>query len=218
MKTILCFGDSNTWGYDAASRDPATGAVERFDWNTRWPGVLQAALGDGFRVIEDALNGRTVVANDAYFPNHRGYPQLLTALDAHAPIDLVILHLGVNELKQHFSLSAGMIALGMEELIKAASAAMYKYPAPKALLIAPAPVPEEIATGLWGFVFGREASQKSRMIGQAYREVARKYGCAFLDAGELGFALNEVDFLHYCAEDHKKLGLAAAKAVRELIG
>jgi lysophospholipase L1-like esterase len=33
MRTILCYGDSNTWGYE-----PATG--NRFPEDVRWPGVL----------------------------------------------------------------------------------------------------------------------------------------------------------------------------------
>ncbi len=57
MRRILCFGDSNTWGYDPATED-------RFDDQTRWTGVLQAALGTDFTVIEEGLNGRTTVWND----------------------------------------------------------------------------------------------------------------------------------------------------------
>ena len=57
MKRILCFGDSNTWGYDPATQD-------RFDRATRWPGVLREQLGTGYEVIEEGLNGRTTVWND----------------------------------------------------------------------------------------------------------------------------------------------------------
>ena len=34
MKNILCFGDSNTWGYD-----PVTGS--RYAYDVRWTGRLQ---------------------------------------------------------------------------------------------------------------------------------------------------------------------------------
>ena len=49
MKRILCFGDSLTWGYDPAKR-------VRFEEDSRWPCVMQAALGDDYKVIEE---GRT---------------------------------------------------------------------------------------------------------------------------------------------------------------
>ena len=57
MKTILCFGDSNTWGYS-----PQTGT--RFPPDIRWTGVLQKSLGDNYRVIEEGLNGRTTFINE----------------------------------------------------------------------------------------------------------------------------------------------------------
>ena len=52
QKNILCFGDSNTWGYI-----PGTG--ERYAPEVRWPGVMAAALGAGYHISEDGLNGRT---------------------------------------------------------------------------------------------------------------------------------------------------------------
>jgi hypothetical protein len=57
MKVILCYGDSNTNG-----RDPKTKG--RYERHIRWPGVLQDALGDGYHVIEEGLNGRTTVWDD----------------------------------------------------------------------------------------------------------------------------------------------------------
>lgn len=57
MKTILCYGDSNTWGYD-----PVTGG--RLERDRRWPGVLRTQLGEGYLVIEEGLNGRTTVWDD----------------------------------------------------------------------------------------------------------------------------------------------------------
>ena len=42
MKTVLCYGDSNTWGcMPILDLDE----VSRFDLHTRWPGVLRDTLG-----------------------------------------------------------------------------------------------------------------------------------------------------------------------------
>ena len=52
IKTVLCYGDSNTWGYM-----PETDG--RFPWEVRWPGILQRRLGESYRVIENGICGRT---------------------------------------------------------------------------------------------------------------------------------------------------------------
>ena len=141
MKHILIFGDSNTWGYDASTYIPSLGSGQRMAWNERWPGRVQALLGEEYRIIENALNARTNMVDDPYFPNRLGLKSLEVALDANAPLDLVVLQMGCNELKHMFNLTAGMIAFGVEHLVQACHASYYAYPAPKVLLIAPHPTP-----------------------------------------------------------------------------
>lgn len=52
MKNVLCFGDSNTYGYDPAGmRD---GTAVRYAHDVRWCGVAQRDLGEGWHVIEEA--------------------------------------------------------------------------------------------------------------------------------------------------------------------
>jgi len=67
MKTILCYGDSNTWGCI-----PLTGAQppRRYVPAQRWPGVLRRELGDGASIVEEGLNGRTTVWDDPW--SHSG--------------------------------------------------------------------------------------------------------------------------------------------------
>ena len=110
IKRLLCFGDSNTWGYVPAT----TG--ERYEWKTRWPGVVQQKLGSDYAVIEEALNGRTTVWDDPMKPDRNGSKQLPIILETHTPIDLVIIALGVNDLTHHFHLNAIDIALGVGTL------------------------------------------------------------------------------------------------------
>ena len=215
MKNILCFGDSNTWGHDVAS--PTAQVSPRMAFDVRWPGVLQNLLGGEWRIIEDGLPARTNVVEDPYFPHRCGLPALEAALDAHAPLDLVIIHTGVNELKHLFGLSAGMIALGAEKMVAAAMAPRYGYPRPKALLVAPAPLKENVADLQLGYSFGPLAFKKSLELGRAYRDVAERCGCGFIDCAELGFELNALDGVHYSAGDHLKLGRAAAQKAREML-
>jgi lysophospholipase L1-like esterase len=217
MKNILCFGDSNTWGYDAESYDPETGIAKRMPFEIRWPGVAQKLLGNDYRIIENALNARTLMREDPYFPHRLGIAGLEETLDANAPLDLVILTLGVNELKHMFNLTAGMISFGMEKLVLAAKQVYYGYPEPKILIISPAPVRSDIEDGVFGFSFGPLAYKKSCELSKLYRELALKYGCGYLDGASLGLSLNTVDGLHYNREDHAKLGEKAAEKIRALL-
>lgn len=218
MKNILCFGDSNTWGYDYTTYDPALGAGQRLPFHERWPGIVQNNLGSEYRIIEDALNARTNMVEDPYFPHRLGIASLETALDAQAPLDLVIIQMGVNELKHMFNLTAGMIAFGVEKLVVAAQQSYYNYPVPKVLLIAPAPVKENIADMIFGFSYGPLAYEKSMQLGALYRDVAERHGCGFIDCAELDFVINELDGLHYAREDHAKLGKAVTEKIREMLG
>ncbi len=110
MREVLCFGDSNTWGYDPVTR-------ERFPGNVRWTGVLQAALGPGFRVIEEGLNGRTTVWEDPIEGDKMGKRHLPVCLASHAPLDLVIMMLGTNDTKKRYSAPSTDIAAGVGVLL-----------------------------------------------------------------------------------------------------
>ena len=62
-KTVLCFGDSNTWGCVADYVETGMPSA-RYDNGTRWPRVLAGELGEGYEVIEEGLCGRTSIYTD----------------------------------------------------------------------------------------------------------------------------------------------------------
>ena len=103
MKTVLCYGDSNTWGFDPATRT-------RFPPHVRWTGVLGQRLGDGYQVIEEGLNGRTTRWDDPIEPDRNGLAYLRPCVESHQPLDLIVIMLGTNDLKRRFDLSASDIA------------------------------------------------------------------------------------------------------------
>jgi lysophospholipase L1-like esterase len=218
MKNILIFGDSNSWGYDSARYDTAADAFKRMTETERWPAIVRTLLGSGYNVTEDALNGRTCVWDDPYMPHRNGLPALQAALDANAPLDLVVIQLGCNELKDYFNLNSGMIARGMDRLVRECAVSYYGYPAPKVLLIAPAPTHPDIAKIRPNASFGPGAYRKSLELGPLYRAIAEKRGCGFIDCGELGFEINTVDGLHYSYADHAKLAPLVAAKIREMLG
>ena len=208
MRTVLCYGDSNTWGYE-----PATG--NRLPEDVRWPGVLARELGEGFRVIEEALNGRTTVRDDPVEEYKSGKDYLRPCLESHAPLDLVIIALGVNDLKARFFASASDVADGAGVLLSIArrSGAAPGGGSPAVVLVAPPPV--GVLTELALMFAGAE--EKSRGFSRQYRRVAKKYGCVLLDAGEVARA-SERDGIHLEADEHRKLGEAVAASVKESLG
>ena len=91
MKRILCFGDSNTYGYR-----PDTG--ERYPEDIRWTGILKNRLRErGIEIIEEGLVGRTTVFEDSLRMGRRGIDYLVPLLESHAPIDKLVLMLGTND-------------------------------------------------------------------------------------------------------------------------
>jgi lysophospholipase L1-like esterase len=210
MATIVCFGDSNTQGMDPRTQRRLPPAV-------RWPGVLGAELGEEFEVIEEGLNGRTTAWDDVASPFRNGRDYLLPCLWSHAPVDLVIVMLGTNDTKARLGLSAPDIASGASLLVDLArqSLAGPEETPPRILLVCPPPLgPTTDHAELWGFGESRELSAR---LARFYRLVAADAGVAFLDAGEHA-SLATQDGVHLDADGHRRLGLAVAASVRELLG
>ena len=207
MKTILCYGDSNTWGYDPASSN-------RFSRDVRWTRVLGRELGDEYEVIEAGLNGRTTVWDDPIDGYKNGKEQLIPCLTTHKPLDLVIIMLGTNDLKMRFSVSAFDIAKSAGVLVGMTqkSETGTDNSSPAVLLIAPTPVGK--LTGFAEMFQGAEA--KSRKFSGHYRLIAEEYGCDFLDAGEI-IVSSDLDGIHFEANEHQKLGKAVAAAVKNIL-
>ncbi|MFN5289122.1 MAG: SGNH/GDSL hydrolase family protein [Planctomycetia bacterium] len=208
MKTILCYGDSNTWGY-------IPGTASRYPRQVRWTGVLQNLLGEKFHVIEEGLNGRTTVMDDPTRIAKNGLPYLRPCLDSHAPIDLVVLMLGTNDTKHRFGLSAFDISEGVAMLVNIIqqSAAGLNNRAPAILLVSPVvldPAPEK--SDLF-----EGAAQKSRELAGHMENVAKANRCAFLDAS-LHTGVSPIDGIHLDEEGHQALGHAIAQKIQHLVG
>ena len=205
MKTILCFGDSNTFG-----TNPEGG---RHDRTVRWTGRLQQLLGDSWYVIEEGMGGRTTVWEDPLEPNRRGIAALPIALASHKPLDLVIISLGTNDCKSFFHASPKVIAKGAEALCKTVLDFDYGSwgPVPKILLVSPIHIGEKVEASPY-ISFDRESPEKSRCLAPLYEEVAERLGCMFLD-GAKAAGPSSLDQLHMDGNSHR----AMADAIYERI-
>jgi len=217
MKTILIFGDSNTWGYDYETYTPETGVRGRFAFDERWPGIVQNLLGADYRIIENGLNTRTVVVEDPCIAHRRGMDSLQVALESNAPLDLVVIQLGANEFKTMYSRTAGAIAFGMDHMVRACAQSYYGFTPPKVLLIAPAPLHPDSSKMDLGFNYGPDAYEKSLLIGKEYEAIANRRGCGFINGADLDFELNTLDGVHYSRNDHKKLAAVVAQKIKEML-
>jgi lysophospholipase L1-like esterase len=207
MKTILCYGDSNTWGYNAEN-------AGRFAPEVRWPGVARAALGGGYAVIEEGLNGRTTVWDDPIEGYKNGREYLIPCIETHKPLDLAIIALGINDLKQRFSVSAWDIAAGAGVLadVVRRSEAGPDGSAPQVLLISP-PVVGKLTAFAEMFA---GAQEKSRRLGEHFRRVAEERGVRLVDAAQV-VRTTDLDGIHLAPDEHRKLGEAVAAEVREIL-
>lgn len=207
-KVIICYGDSNTHGYDAQTDG-------RFSEEVRWPCLLGSYLGEGFRVIEEGLSGRTAVFDDPLFEGLNGLKYLYPCMMTHEPIDLLIVMLGTNDTKERFGATPENIAKGMERLIKKAKDAADAWRGDaNILVVAPPPIASGYETTRILGEMGEKCIEKSKALAPLYQDVANRLGCRFLDAGSIeGIGMNTVDYMHLTAKSHRLL----AETLKEMI-
>ncbi len=206
--TVLCYGDSNTYGYD-----PLNGM--RYPEDVRWTGRLQKLLGENCRVIEEGCNGRTTVYDDPVEVWKNGLGYLKPCLNTHKPVDFVILMLGTNDLKEVFRAAAEEIADGAGTLIHVIqefTEAKQGF-APKIILVSPPEIGEGIRNSNFHGSFCENAIDRSREFPKWYRKTAVKYGCIFLDAARYTKPSAE-DSLHLSPEAHRELAEQLYKVLK----
>jgi lysophospholipase L1-like esterase len=211
MKTVLCYGDSLTWGYSAEG-------PSRHPLGDRWPSVLQAALGNAVTVIPEGLNGRTTAYDDHTADADRNGVRLLpTILATHAPLDLVIIMLGANDMKPFISGDAYGSKQGVERLVEIVRHHAYAFGAavPQVLIVSP-PVLSESADVDFAVMFDGGIAESKKLAG-FYREVANQQGCGFFDAGTVA-RTTPLDGLHLDAANTRAIGTALAPLVRQMLG
>ncbi|PSH63218.1 SGNH/GDSL hydrolase family protein [Phyllobacterium sophorae] len=210
MKTVLCYGDSLTWGYipDGSGRHA---------FRDRWPQVLQAELGDGVHVIADGLNGRATAYDDHLSGFERNAAKTLTtALGTHFPLDLVIIMLGTNDMKHVLCGNAFGSKRGMQRLIEIVRTVPYQFgaKAPAVLIMSPPPLGgdggEEFKLIFEGGI------EQSHLLAGFYNNAALLAGCAFFDAGAVA-TTSSIDGVHLDAENTRAIGKAIAPIVRDIL-
>lgn len=209
MKNVLCFGDSNTFGYDPVASAAGTGM--RYPFEQRWPGILQGLLGADWHVIEEGLCGRTTVHRDPYEARRCGADALPYALESHQPLDAVVIALGTNDLKTRYGLNAADIARGFESL----AGIVKSYPwgpgskVPHIVIVAPPHLGDEVSRVVLSS-FDERSVAVSQEVGRWCQVIAEEQGCGFVDAS-LVCEPCDFDHIHLTPEGHAALAAAIAR-------
>ena len=208
MKNILCFGDSNTWGYS-----PQDG--NRFPPDIRWTGVLQKSLGADYCIIEEGLNGRTTFINEDERPLRSGSDVLQILLESHRPLDFVIIMLGTNDLKVEFNLSVEEIAQGAKTLCEMVLNSEYLADnIPQILLVSPTHIGSSIMPDQEEFF--NQAREKSYQFAEHYEKAVAEIGVHFLDAANI-VGPSKVDGVHWDADQHVEFGKELSKVTKNIL-
>ena len=210
QKRILCFGDSNTWGYI-----PTGG---RYDEHTRWPMRMAEVLGGGYAVIEEGFNGRTCVMDDPVEGGYKsGVKYLPPCLMSHNPLDIVIIMLGSNDTKRRFNLTPMTIGQSMMQLVRVTK--LYGMnaagDAPHIVITAPPPILDNLMETRHAECFGERAIAVSRGLGAELHRVSKLLRVDFFDAAPYA-EVSPLDAVHMTARGHLQLGEALAEKVRHI--
>lgn len=196
LKHILAFGDSNTYGLVPGETS------ERFDYETRWTGLLDKAMRHiGYRVIDEGLCGRTTMFDDPDRDYRNGAKLLPYLLESHFPIDYVIIMLGTNDCKSCFDKSPEQIGIGMGKLISLVKAIDNTT---KIILVSPIHLGERIFESDFDKDFNQKSLEVSKSLKQVYKNIAEKEKCLFLSASDIAKP-SPMDMEHLDPNGHKAL-------------
>lgn len=191
MKKILCFGDSNTYGFI-----PESG--KRYDKSTRWTGVLQNLAAGKFEIIEAGCNNRTAFSDNPAGIMQTGYKILSQLLND--DIDTVILFIGTNDLQFGYNPTPDEIYKGITNLVRLINGA-------KVILAAPPVLTNNIFNGYFACLFDQTSIDKSHLLSNIYEKIAREQNCKFIDLAKIAVVSGK-DGLHLEPEAHKKIANA----------
>jgi lysophospholipase L1-like esterase len=210
IRTVLCYGDSNTWGRAVVPRPD-----DRYAPDERWPGIVRSALGPDWLVIEEGMPGRTTLRDDPIEgPERNGRTYLLPCVLSHKPLDVVVIMLGTNDLKARFHASAWEIGESVGALVKIVQKAGVgrNEGVPEIIMVAPPPILKHLPNHSDILAGGYE---KSLELSKRYQVVAEREGVGFFNAGSV-IESSKFDGFHFEPEAHEKLGRSIAEEIRKL--
>ena len=191
MKKFLCYGDSNTFGYNAKDGS-------RYNQQERWSGILKTKLQGKFEIIEEGCTNRTgFVDNPESFEKSglRHFPELMKTIDS---VDVLIIALGTNDLQKYFDVTEEDIYRGFKSYISVLK--KYNNNA-KIIIIPPVLLNKDVLNGTFAFQYERNAIEKSAEFIDTCKNFAAQNDCDFFDFNEFAKP-DSIDGLHYNTNSH----------------
>ncbi len=210
MKKILVYGDSLTWG-------SVPGEPKQHNAQTRWPNVMSSVLGENYEVTTDGLRGRLTAYDEHLADCNRNASQTLpTALYSHAPLDLVILFLGTNDMQPHIAGTSIAAMQGMRRLVTIVQNhfAGPDIPNPKVLIVSPPRLCKTHDEFYTDFFEG--TIEQSYKLAEYFQQIAQEKDCSFFDAGSVA-QTSPIDGVHLDAQNTINIGKALAPIVEEIL-
>lgn len=210
MKTILVYGDSLTWG-------SVPGESRRHPRIVRWSNVMANDLGDEYEVITDGLRGRLTAYDENLADCNRNAAKTLpTALYAHAPLDLVVLMLGTNDMQPHIAGTAIAAMQGMRRLVTIVQTHLAgpDITNPKVLIVSPPKLCKTTDEFYTGFFEG--TIEQSFRLSDYYLQIAQEKHCSYFDAATVAVT-SPLDGVHLDEENTINIGKALAPVVKQIL-
>ena len=192
MKKILCFGDSNTYGFD-----PQT--YGRYDKNTRWCCLLSDILGDDYLVIEEGMNNRTAFFNNPVSRKESGQEYLESYMRKNKDIDICILSLGTNDAQSSYTLDKNIARRGLRKLISI----IRKYNLEtKIIIVPPVKITEDLLHSEFSELFDKNSIEIIKEIFPVFEPIAKNTDCYYFDFNKI-VQPSKYDGIHYTKESHR---------------
>lgn len=219
MKTILCYGDSNTWGFMPTPGGPQFTANNRFPWGVRWTSRMQIALGHDYHVAECGVNGRTTLFDCPMAEYRNGLKDIDVCMQSQHPVDMVIIMLGTNDTKMIFNANAYIIAKGVGRIIDRIRQGAYgpNGACPEILVVSPIHIHANMMNEWLKDEFGAHALEVDAQLSEKMAKMAHSHGVHFMDAGEW-ITADPGDGIHMNADGHALLAEKMTAKVKEILG
>ena len=193
MKKVLCFGDSNTFGFN-----PTNGS--RLNKTSRWTGILQNLCKNNFQIVEAGCNNRTAFCENPagkIFMGHKILPDLLTN-----DLDIIILAIAINDLQFQYNVTLDEIKNGVSDLIQIVR---NKLPNAKIILISPPELTSNVLhSPIFSTLFDKTSIEKSKYLPEIYSKIAKNFKCDFIDLNGIAEP-STIDGLHFEPTEHEKI-------------
>jgi lysophospholipase L1-like esterase len=214
-KTVLCFGDSLTWGFDPRGGE----RFVRYRFTERWTRRLQADLGSSYYVIENGLNGRTTVFDDPVIGEMSGLAQLPTALKTHMPLDLAVILLGSNDAKARFGVNGDEISRCLGRLLDVVckSKCGRGGNAPQTLVLVPPMMGDVSGTWLEPILDPVHSRAVLQRLRETYPAVAAAFGAHCFDINDV-VGPRTIDGMHFDPDSLQPVATALGETIRSLFG